>query len=112
MDTATWDDAPTRAAILQSGMGELSDGSVFTEWRLPTLSELMGLTTGNEYIRSSFPYFFTNVQPNYYWATSTYSGFMVPGELRSAVRLTDGGSAIGLLVNINQLYVWPVRGGH
>jgi hypothetical protein len=111
VDTTNWDDAGTRAAILESGMAGLSDGSMWIAWRLPTLSELIGLTTGDEYIRSSSPYFFTNVQSDIYWATSTASFFMIPGWVRSGINLTDGSSYAGLGVDNNQLYVWPVRGG-
>ena len=74
---STWDDAHTRAGILYAGMtgAGLSDGSVEGDWRLPTKSELVGITVGDEYIRSSKMYFFTNVQTDDdYWSSTTWAG--------------------------------------
>ena len=58
---------------LRSGdcSGTLTDGSVWGDWRLPTNSELVGITVGDEHIRSSQMYFFTNVQSDYYWSSTT-----------------------------------------
>ena len=76
------------------------------DWRLPTKSELVGITVGDEYIRSSQMYFFTNVQSDYYWSSTTV-----------AINPT---CAWSVYMDYNRLgnddkyyydYVWPVRGG-
>ena len=102
------DDAHTRAGILYAGMSGagLSDGSVEGDWRLPTKSALVGITVGDEYIRSSQMYFFTNVQSFIYWSSTTLAGstyyawlvYMGYGDVYDASK--DYYS-----------YVWPVRGG-
>lgn len=111
-DCSTWDDAHTRAGTLYDGMsGEpagLSDGSVEGDWRLPTKSELVGITVGDEYIRSSQMYFFTNVQSNYYWSSTTYAG-NTNGAW--SVGLYSGGVGSGNKDTYDGYYVWPVRGG-
>ena len=52
VNSTTWDDVHTRVGILISGMGDLTDGSVAGDWRLPTKEEFVTMTTGTEYIRS------------------------------------------------------------
>ena len=102
------DDAHTRAGILYAGMSgaNLSDGSVEGDWRLPTKSELVGITVGDEYIRSSQMYKFTGVQVGYYWSSTTGSdypnGAWYMGMYYGSVDFGNKG---------NGYYVWPVRGG-
>ena len=62
-----WDGSP------YEGTAGLSDGSVEGDWRLPTKTELVGITVGDEYIRSSQMHFFTGVQSHYYWSGTSYA---------------------------------------
>ena len=95
-----WDEFPYN---VDSG---LSDGSVEGDWRLPNKSELYGISVGTEYIRSSQMYFFTGVQPYYYWSSSYpyYSGFAWCAHI--------GDGYVDYWSRTSNLYVWPVRGGH
>ena len=111
-DCEDWDDAHIRASRLWDGSpwegtAGLSDGSVEGDWRLPTLNELEGITVGDEYIRSSQMYFFTGVQSNYYWSSTTYFNFTTNVWI---VYMYSG-----LVDNVNKdyygFYAWPVRGG-
>ena len=94
---------------LRSGdcIGTLIDGSVWGDWRLPTLSELEGVTVGDEYIRSSQMYKFTGVQSGGYWSSATsafstaYAWYVLMGN-----GYVDFGTKNGYV------YVWPVRGGN
>ena len=85
--------------------GTLTDGSVWGDWRLPTLNELEGITVGDEYIRSSQMYFFTGVQSVYYWSSTTPSNFPYYAWL---VDLNFG--YVGYDHKYYSYYsVWPVR---
>ena len=112
VDTMSGVNAQDRAAQLwdgspYEGTAGLSDGSVEGEWRLPTKTELVGITVGTEYIRSTQMYFFTGVQSGYYWSGTSYA---VDPDYAWIVDMDDG--------NVNagpkhfHFYVWPVRGGH
>jgi hypothetical protein len=105
-DCATHDDAHTRAGLLASGMGGLSDGSVEGDWRLPSQSELVSIIFGDESIRSSQMYFFTNVQPWFYWSSTTYTDDTF---FASGVDMQYG--SVGDNYKPVSYYVWPVRGG-
>jgi len=110
-DCTTWDDAHTRAGTLYDGMaGEpfgLSDGSVEGDWRLPTKSELVGITTGTEYIRSSQMYKFDNVQSYHYWSSTSLALY---ADYAWGVSLVNGYVVVGTK-DYYDYYVWPVRGG-
>ena len=101
------DDAHTRAGILKAADERwLSDGSVLGDWRLPTKTELVGITTGHNYIRSGSMYAFTGVQSNIYWSSTTNAN-----DTSSAwsVWFIYGGAGLGDKAIAE--YVWPVRGG-
>jgi len=61
--------------MLYNGMpGEhsgLSDGSVIGDWRLPSKSEVVEITVGDEHIRYNQMHFFTNVNADLYWSSTT-----------------------------------------
>ncbi len=113
IDTSTWDDASTAATILYDGstafnIGDcgLSDGSSDRQWRLPTKSELIELTTGTESVLGSSPYKFSNVQSSSYWSSTTFA------------LSTSDAWRVGMNVGYahasdkaTTYYVWPVRGG-
>jgi hypothetical protein len=105
-----YDDAHTRAGLLSAvdWTSGLDDGSVVGDWRLPTKAELITLTTGNEYIRDTSMYWFTDVRSYYYWSSSTYS----VGYTHEAwcVDLRNG-NVDPYCNKTNPLCVWPVRGG-
>ncbi|UCE17668.1 MAG: DUF1566 domain-containing protein [Gemmatimonadota bacterium] len=85
----------------------LTDGSVWGDWRLPTVDELDGITNGNEYILSSRPGPFDNVQSGY-WSSST-SFYTFPYYAYGVDTVS------GDVVHGNKGYanycVWPVRAG-
>ncbi len=93
-----WDGSPWE------GSANLSDGSVEGDWRLPTLSELKGLTSGTELALSGSPRAFTGIQSSSYWS-STASASRV--FLAWDVSLYDG-FVIDVLKTATH-YVWPVR---
>jgi hypothetical protein len=105
-----WDDAHSRAGMLYSGApnANLSDGSVLGDWRLPTKTELIGITTGDEYVRSSNMQLFTGVQPSEYWSSSTQPSN--PPWMAWRMLMSTGGVGIGYKEDDN--YVWPVRAGN
>ena len=108
-DCTTHDDAHTRAGALYAGMpgAGLSDGSVEGDWRLPTKSELVGITLGDEYIRYNQMHSFTNLQYGY-WSSTTLA---VSPNFAWAVGMEEGEVAY-IYKNDLVNYVWPVRGGH
>jgi len=100
----SYDDAHTRAGILKSEEGGLSDGSVEGEWRLPTKEELYGLANGTDAVRWDSMQAFTGVQSFGYWSSSTYAG-RTDYAWYVFFSQVGGGSKSG------SYYVWPVRGG-
>ncbi len=103
------ENAHDRTSFLKTGAtgANLNDGSVEEDWRLPTLSELKELTSGDEAISSSSMGPFTGVQSSYYWSSS----------------IDSNGQGIGWHVNLGVgivdiadraivLDVWPVRDGN
>lgn len=102
------DDAHTRAGLLYAGAtgADLSDGSTVGDWRLPTENELVALTTGAEAVSSIFPYFFSGVQPNCYWSSTTYAD-----DANIAWGMCVQGSGAGHSAKSNAFFVWPVRRG-
>jgi len=101
------DDAHTRAGTLKAADYEwLSDGSDQYDWRLPTMTELSGLTHGTEPVLSGTPHAFTGVQADYYWSSTSYAA---GSHLAWRVHLEDGLSDAS--DKRYDYYVWPVRGG-
>ncbi len=102
-----WDskDAHTRAGILRDGTGGLIDGSVEGHWRLPTVSELIGITQEPEAVRYSTPRWFTELQPGYYWSSTTDAGSPASAWLV----VMDSGN-VSKRNKSSQYFVWPVRG--
>jgi hypothetical protein len=103
------DNAVTQAGILSANMADvtLSDGSVLGDWRLPTKTELVGITIGTEPVSSSNPRVFLGVELLYWTFTSLeentiYAWYvnLRDGQANIMDKATDCG------------YVWPVRGGH
>ncbi|PTN32230.1 DUF1566 domain-containing protein [Desulfonatronum sp. SC1] len=107
-----YDDAHTRAGILSSTMsgkpGDLNDGSVLGDWRLPTIEELKALTHGTDQIRSDTPGPFSGVESDDYWSSTSNSALAWPffGKI---VLMSTGADSDNVKVGEN--YVWPVRAG-
>ena len=79
-----WDGSP------YEGTAGLSDGSVEGDWRLPTKTELAGITVGTEYIRSSSMYLFTGVQSPAYWSGTSYADYPYGAWVRDYGRWQRG----------------------
>ena len=104
-----WDDAHTRAGLLEAAdYAWLSDGSVEGDWRLPTKSELVALTTGTEAVSSGNMRAFTGVQSSFYWSSTPYTSEEDP-DYAWSVLLSTGN--VATYYKPNSHYVWPVRGG-
>jgi len=108
-DCSTHDDAHTRASALKDGTvvqglyGELTDGSVEGDWRLPTFNELYGILYGDECVRTTTPQFFVGVQGDSYWTSTTDASYTSNARY---VVFTNG---IGSTIKTTSYYVWPVR---
>ncbi len=102
----SWNDAMVWSSAVKETDCGLSDGSVEGDWRLPTKSELMALTSDPEKVLSGTPRAFVGVQSSYYWSSATipdHPGVAWHVHLHNGLVLTDGKS--------KPHYVWPVRGG-
>jgi hypothetical protein len=106
----SYDDAHTRAGILQAGLdgAGLSDGSVVGDWRLPTKSEFVGIIQGTENVRSSNMHFFTNVKSSVYWSSSTTHA----DDSVNAWFVSMYYGYVDYDVKGFDCYVWPVRPGN
>lgn len=99
--------AHDRAASLRNGASgvELTDSSVEGDWRLPTLSELKTLATGDEAVSIWEMRVFTGVEPTPYWSSTSDSGYPSRGYF---VHLISGDA--GTFNKKTPYHVWPVRG--
>ena len=89
----------------------------YNDWRLPNIKKLQSLihygfghpalpcTAGPCKWSEGDP--FTNVQPHFYWSSTTYTN---SSESAWGVHMNDGSVYGGGKNNIS--HVWPVRGGH
>jgi len=107
--TKIWADALTFCNGLAEGTCGLSDGSVPGEWRLPNLRELQSLIDYGNWdpaLPNIHP--FDNVQPDFYWSSTTV---MSTSDYAWLVCIDTG----RLFLNQEKsyaIYVWPVRGGN
>ena len=92
---------------MANGSCGLTDGSTAGQWRLPNITELESLVDAgrsNPALPTGHP--FTSVQSDYYWSSSTYSGYTASAWY---VYMYDG-----YVNDVNKTYiyyVWPVRAG-
>jgi len=103
-----WAEALSDANGLASGSCGLTDGSIAGDWRLANVREISSLTDFSR----SFPalpagHLFTNVQPSFYWSSTTIAGYTVSAWTvpmhSGGVHYDDKGTSH---------YVWPVRSGN
>ncbi|MBF0465192.1 MAG: DUF1566 domain-containing protein [Nitrospirae bacterium] len=78
----------------------------YNDWRLPTGEELVSITNEGEtpYCEWLNGKGFTNVQPYWYWSSTTFANFT---GLAWAVGMYDGNVYDDDKYSLN--YVWPVR---
>ncbi|WP_069470807.1 Lcl C-terminal domain-containing protein [Candidatus Marithrix sp. Canyon 246] len=105
------DNAHVRAGILKAGESgaDLTDGSVEGDWRLPTKTELVGITTGDEKVLYSSMRAFSGVHEDDYWSSSTYvndAAFAWYAALHE-----EHDDTAGYADKVSTPYVWPVRDG-
>ena len=107
-DYAEIDDARFRTGLLKAGAtgANLGDGSVEGDWRLPTKTELVGITQEPEGVSAADMRAFSGIQAGSYWSSSSSS---VRNTAAWTVNMTDL-SVVEFFKN-NIAYVWPVRGG-
>ena len=104
-----WNGALTSCNSLGSGTYGLSDGSKAGDWRLPNVRELQSLIDYGR-LSPALPvgHPFANVQPFYYWSSTTYAGY--PGNAWF-VSLNNGSTAKDGKGYSYSIFVWCVRGG-
>lgn len=105
----TWAGALISASALASGTCGLADGSTKGQWRIPSVIELESLL--NEQETFSSPWLnaqgFINVQPDYYWTSSTCAH-----ATPSAWRITLYTGFVNGFDKMQGAFVWPVRSGN
>lgn len=106
-DPDRYDDAHARVGTLHAGAtgANLSDGSVEGDWRLPTKSELVGLTTGDEAVSSDSPRVFSGVQAPAYWTSTTDASNTINAWF------VRGDGYVSSFSKSFDFYLWPVRRG-
>ncbi|MBF0416195.1 MAG: DUF1566 domain-containing protein [Magnetococcales bacterium] len=103
--TQNWDAATASAAALANGQCGLTDSSVASNWRLPTIMELKKLQDNTWPVQTT-NHPFTGVQNYVYWsstpdAVGTTNAWVVSlysGDVNNYDKMVT-------------YYVWPVRGG-
>jgi hypothetical protein len=113
-----WNNALSDANGLADGSCGLTDGSQAGDWRLPNSDELASLvhkgyynpavpnTAGTGQWSEGDP--FNNVQSDYYWSSTTFAYI---SNYAWYVYMEDG-LVDYYLSKTDNVYVWPVRGGH
>jgi len=98
----TWDNALTYANGLTLGG--------YDDWRLPNVNELESLVNAGEPNTATWldTQGFINVQPHYYWSSTTYANDT--DHAWGVVDMDTGG--VGNDSKAGTYFAWPVRAGH
>ena len=116
--TLVWGDSVVWSAALATGTCGLTDGSSAGDWRMPTRTEWMAMVASARKQGFSTPALtnragtakwaqgdlFNDIQPSYYWSSSTYMDYA------GVVSMYDG-SVNTFYKTDNRVYIWPVRAG-
>ena len=103
----SWANAVTYCNNLADDGGELTDGSVAGDWRLPNVNELISLLDFGQslpLLPNGHP--FTGVVSGSYWSSTTEADVST-----NAIAVSFGTCFIFETDKTNTLPVWPVRGG-
>jgi hypothetical protein len=100
-----------QAAVDYIAAANIANGGVGTyghnDWRLPNIKELKSLVDiSQSYYALPAGHPFTDIQPNYYWSSSSYA---LNGASAWYVSMTDG--SVGIDDKTSTCSVWAVRGG-
>jgi hypothetical protein len=100
-----WQQALNYVAKMNTGKHE---NFGYTDWRLPNLKELESLIDISQ-TQPALPagHPFIKVK-DWYWSSTTHARFP---QLAETIRLTDGFVVGGFDKTVEDVYVWPVRGG-
>lgn len=83
------------------------------DWRLPNINELESLVNAQEPDQAAWliTQEFTNVQPNYYWSSTTLTW---DSSTAWYVHMLDGRTSFSTTspIKTDSWYTWPVRAGH
>jgi hypothetical protein len=76
-------------SYLKNGIDGLTDGSSEYDWRLPTVKEMLTLTSGTEAISPGNQYLFTGMQTGWYWTCSAHTNPIPLKKLRVQMPYTN-----------------------
>jgi hypothetical protein len=109
----SWSDAFAAARSLSSGYCGLADGSSAGDWRLPNIRELQSLIDYSKYgtppdsaLPEGHPF---TVQNQNYWSSTTWAA--IPSTYVWSLNLGSGDVNTVDTNTVDDLLVWPVRGG-
>lgn len=103
----TWADALRWSNSLASGKCGLTDGSIASQWRLPTRKELQTILDESKFnpaIPAGHP--FSNLLSSSYWTSTTYAD-----STTFAWYVSLGDGSVDSDSKTANRYVWPVRNG-
>jgi len=104
-DRLRWYDILTKPIKeLRGGTCGLTDGSLWGDWRIPTIKELASVTSGPDAVRYKSPGPFIGLQSGYYWTATTRADHR---QRAWSVNMLSG-KAIDSPKHM-PYYLWPVR---
>ncbi|MDN5279955.1 MAG: hypothetical protein PWR01_3920 [Clostridiales bacterium] len=85
----TYASCSANISYLKNGIDGLTDGSSEYDWRLPTVKEMLTLTSGTEAISPGNQYLFTGMQTGWYWTCSAHTNPIPLKKLRVQMPYTN-----------------------